>query len=148
MPRPRADLGARPDHAAIVAEAVHAAGRLDILVNNAGLIRRADALEFSEADWDVVMDVNLKAAFFLAQAFARQALAAERGGKVINVASMLSFQGGVRVASYTASKSGLAASPGCCERVGRARHQRQRNRPWILRHQEQRGAAQRPGAQP
>ncbi len=102
------DLGARPDHAAIVAEAVSAAGRLDILVNNAGLIRRADALEFSEADWDAVMDVNLKAAFFLAQAFARQALAAGRGGKVINVASMLSFQGGIRVASYTASKSGLA----------------------------------------
>jgi 2-deoxy-D-gluconate 3-dehydrogenase len=104
----RADLGARPDHAALVAEALRAAGRLDILVNNAGLIRRADALEFSEADWDAVMDVNLKAAFFLAQAFARQALAAGRGGKVINVASMLSFQGGIRVASYTASKSGLA----------------------------------------
>jgi 2-deoxy-D-gluconate 3-dehydrogenase len=104
----RADLGARPDHAALVAEAVGAAGRLDVLVNNAGLIRRADALEFSEADWDAVVDVNLKAAFFLAQAFARQALAAGHGGKVINVASMLSFQGGIRVASYTASKSGLA----------------------------------------
>ena len=83
-------------------------GRCDILVNNAGIIRRADALEFSEADWDAVMDVNLKAAFFLAQAAAKAMLADGRGGKIINIASMLSFQGGIRVASYTASKSGIA----------------------------------------
>ena len=104
----KADLGARPDHAAIVAEAGSKLGRCDILVNNAGIIRRADALEFSEEDWDAVMDVNIKAAFFLAQAAAKAMLADGRGGKIINIASMLSFQGGIRVASYTASKSGIA----------------------------------------
>jgi 2-deoxy-D-gluconate 3-dehydrogenase len=91
-----------------VVEAVRAAfGRIDILVNNAGAIRRADAADFSEADWDAVIDTNLKSAFFLCQAAGRHMLAQGRG-KIINIASMLSFQGGVRVASYTASKSGLA----------------------------------------
>jgi 2-deoxy-D-gluconate 3-dehydrogenase len=103
-----ADLGTKPDYTAIVAEVARTFGRCDILVNNAGLIRRADALEFSEADWDAVMDVNIKAAFFLAQAAARAMLADGKGGKIINIASMLSFQGGIRVASYTASKSGIA----------------------------------------
>lgn len=103
----RVDLGAKPDYAGIVREAATALGRLDILVNNAGIIRRADALDFSEADWDEVMQVNLKAAFFLSQAAARQMLA-QGGGKIINIASMLSFQGGIRIASYTASKSGIA----------------------------------------
>jgi 2-deoxy-D-gluconate 3-dehydrogenase len=84
------------------------AGPIDILVNNAGIIRRADSAEFTEADWDAVMDTNLKTAFFLSQAAARGWIAAGRGGKIIQVASMLSFQGGVRVPSYTASKSGLA----------------------------------------
>ncbi|POR50064.1 2-dehydro-3-deoxy-D-gluconate 5-dehydrogenase KduD [Bosea psychrotolerans] len=91
-----------------IAGAVAAAGPLDILVNNAGIIRRSDALEFSEADWDEVMNLNLKAAFFLSQAFAKAALAAGRGARIVNIASLLSFQGGIRVASYTASKSGLA----------------------------------------
>ena len=104
----RADLGAQPDYSAIVGEAVAQLGRADILVNNAGIIRRADALEFSEADWDAVLDVNLKACFFLSQAFARHALAGGHRAKIINIASMLSFQGGIRVASYTASKSGVA----------------------------------------
>jgi 2-deoxy-D-gluconate 3-dehydrogenase len=91
----------------LVADAVRQFGRIDILVNNAGLIRRNDALEFTEDDWDEVLDVNLKSVFFLSTAAARSML--ERGaGKIINIASMLSFQGGVRVASYTASKSGLA----------------------------------------
>ena len=84
------------------------AGPLDGLVNNAGIIRRADAIDFSEQDWDDVMDVNLKTLFFLAQAYARTLVAENRTGKVVNVASMLSFQGGIRVASYTTSKSGLA----------------------------------------
>jgi len=101
-----ADLGAAAPEQ-IVAAAAGALGNVDILVNNAGIIRRADAVEFSEADWDAVLDVNLKAAFFLAQAAGKRMLARGRG-KVINVASMLSFQGGVRVASYTASKSGMA----------------------------------------
>ncbi len=82
-------------------------GRLDILVNNAGLIRRADAVDFSEQDWDDVMNVNIKSAFFLCQAVGRHFIA-NGGGKIINIASMLSFQGGIRVPSYTASKSGIA----------------------------------------
>jgi 2-deoxy-D-gluconate 3-dehydrogenase len=82
-------------------------GRLDILVNNAGIIRRAPALEFSEADWDDVLAINLKAAFFLSQAAARL-MVPQGGGKIVNVASMLSFQGGVIVPSYTAAKSGIA----------------------------------------
>ena len=82
-------------------------GGLDILVNNAGIIRRADALEFSEEDWDAVIDTNLKSVFFLSQAAARHMLKQGRG-KIINIASMLSFQGGIRVPSYTASKSGVA----------------------------------------
>jgi 2-deoxy-D-gluconate 3-dehydrogenase len=82
-------------------EAIH------ILVNNAGIIRRNDAIDFSEKDWDDVIDLNLKTVFFLSQAVARQFLKQGTGGKIINIASMLSFQGGVRVPSYTASKSGV-----------------------------------------
>lgn len=103
----RADLGSLEPVARIVAEATDG-GRADILVNNAGIIRRADAIDFTEADWDAVMDVNLKSAFFLTQAFARGWIADGQGGKVINIASLLSFQGGIRIPSYTASKSGLA----------------------------------------
>ncbi len=103
----RADLGSTADIPRIVAGALAAFGRIDILVNNAGIIRRADALEFTERDWDDVMDVNLKTAFFLAQAVAKQFVAQGGGGKIVNVASMLSFQGGIRVPSYTASKSGV-----------------------------------------
>jgi len=91
----------------VVEQVVVGLGGLDILVNNAGTIRRAPVLEFSEKDWDDVMQVNLKAAFLLSQAAAR--LMVKRGkGKIINIASMLSFQGGIRVASYTAAKSGMA----------------------------------------
>ena len=93
--------------ASVVEAVVRRLDTVDILVNNAGTIRRNDALEFTEQDWDTVVDVNLKAAFFLSQAVARYWVAQARGGKIINIASMLSFQGGVRVASYTASKSGL-----------------------------------------
>jgi 2-deoxy-D-gluconate 3-dehydrogenase len=81
---------------------------VDILVNNAGIIRRNDSVDFTEADWDDVIDVNLKAVFFLCQAFARAALAREGGGRIVNIASLLSFQGGIRVPSYTASKHGVA----------------------------------------
>ena len=80
----------------------------DILVNNAGVIRRAEAVEFPEEDWDAVMDVNLKAAFFTAQAFAREVFARGGTGRIVNVASLLSFQGGIRVPSYAASKHGIA----------------------------------------
>jgi 2-deoxy-D-gluconate 3-dehydrogenase len=102
-----ADLSGIKDIPAIVRKAVAAFGRIDILVNNAGIIRRADALEFTERDWDDVIDTNLKSVFFLAQAVARQYVAQGSGGKIVNVASLLSFQGGIRVPSYTASKSGV-----------------------------------------
>ena len=82
-------------------------GRLDILVNNAGIIRRADAVDFTEADWDAVIDTNLKSVFFLAQAAGRHMIG-QGAGRIINIASMLSFQGGIRVPSYTAAKSGVA----------------------------------------
>jgi 2-deoxy-D-gluconate 3-dehydrogenase len=81
---------------------------IDILVNNAGIIRRADAVDFTEDDWDAVIDVNLKALFFTTQAFAKALLTKGRRGKVVNIASLLSLQGGIRVASYTASKHGVA----------------------------------------
>jgi 2-deoxy-D-gluconate 3-dehydrogenase len=103
-----ADLGSIEPIERIVAQAVERFGGVDILVNNAGVIRRNDALDFTEADWDAVMDVNLKTTFFLSQAVGRRMVDQGRGGKIINIASMLSFQGGIRVASYTASKSGLA----------------------------------------
>ena len=107
-----ADLATLEPIGRIVEEAEAAAkvdgSRLDILVNNAGIIRRADAIDFTEADWDEVMDVNLKSTFFLTQGVARRMLADGKGGKVINIASLLSFQGGIRIPSYTASKSGLA----------------------------------------
>lgn len=90
------------------AETLGTLGPLDILVNNAGVIRRADSVDFTEADWDAVLDVNLKATFFLAQAFARAAFARSAGGAIVNIASLLSFQGGIRVPSYTASKHGVA----------------------------------------
>lgn len=82
-------------------------GRIDILVNNAGTIRRTPAVDFSEDDWDDVLQINLKAAFFLSQAVAR-VMMSQGSGKIINIASMLSFQGGITVPSYTAAKSGLA----------------------------------------
>jgi 2-deoxy-D-gluconate 3-dehydrogenase len=91
----------------LVAEAKAWGERVDILVNNAGIIRREDAIKFSEKDWDDVVNLNLKTVFFFSQAVARQFMAQGSGGKIVNVASMLSFQGGVRVPSYTASKSGV-----------------------------------------
>ncbi|GBG55325.1 2-deoxy-D-gluconate 3-dehydrogenase [Sporomusaceae bacterium FL31] len=91
----------------IIEKVVQEFGGFDILVNNAGIIRRADALEFSEQDWDEVMNINIKTVFFFSQASAKQFVKQGRGGKIINIASMLSFQGGIRVPSYTASKSGV-----------------------------------------
>lgn len=103
----RADLSTTADHGRIVEETVAWGGGVDILVNNAGVIRRRDAIDFTEDDWDVVIDTNLKSAFFLSQAAARRMIP-NGGGKIVNIASLLSFQGGIRIASYTASKSGLA----------------------------------------
>lgn len=103
----QADLSQQDALTSIVTQSVSAFGQIDILVNNAGTIRRQDALDFSEKDWDDVMNLNLKSVFFLSQAVARQFQAQGNGGKIINIVSMLSFQGGIRVPSYTASKSGV-----------------------------------------
>jgi 2-dehydro-3-deoxy-D-gluconate 5-dehydrogenase len=91
----------------IVEKAVNTFGGVDILVNNSGIIRRNDAIDFTEKDWDDVMNVNLKSAFFLSQKVAKQFISQGRGGKIVNVASLLSYQGGIRVPSYTSSKSGM-----------------------------------------
>ncbi len=103
----KADLSSLAPVQNLVDQTVSELGALDILVNNAGTIRRADAVDFTEDDWDAVMDVNLKTAFFLCQSAGRHMIAKGRG-KIINIASMLSFQGGIRVPSYTASKHGIA----------------------------------------
>jgi len=103
----RADLSSLAPIESILSRTVDTFGKVDILVNNAGIIRRADAIDFGEKDWDDVMNVNIKSLFFLSQAAARQFLKQGTRGKIINVASMLSFQGGIRVPSYTASKSGV-----------------------------------------
>ena len=103
-----ADVGTPAAAAQIVAAAYAAFGRADILVNNAGIIRRAGVLEFSAQDWDDVLNVNLHGAFRLSQRFAAELVSRKQPGKIINIASMLSFQGGLRVVSYTAAKSALA----------------------------------------
>lgn len=103
-----ADLSKKHSDAAVINQAEAALGPVDILVNNAGIIRREEALDFSEEDWDDVLSTNLKVPFFLAQAAAKSMTEGGRGGKIINIASLLSIQGGIRVASYTASKSGIA----------------------------------------
>lgn len=95
------------DLVALVEEAVKAFGHVDILVNNAGIIKRQDALEFSEQNWDDVMNINSRTVFFLSQACANQYVKQQTGGKIISVASMLAYQGGIRVPSYTASKSAV-----------------------------------------
>jgi 2-dehydro-3-deoxy-D-gluconate 5-dehydrogenase len=102
-----ADLMSLKPVQSLIDTAVDKFGKLDILVNNAGIIRRTDAIDFSEKDWDDVININLKTVFFLSQAAARQFIKQGTGGKIINIASMLSFQGGIRVPSYTASKSGV-----------------------------------------
>jgi len=103
----KADLKKMSEIKRVIKEAVKNLGHIDILVNNSGIIRRAPAEEFTEKDWDDVMDVNAKSIFFLSQAAARHMI--KRGkGKIINIASLLSFQGGILVASYAASKGAVA----------------------------------------
>ena len=103
----RADLLHISSIGDIIDQTLEIFGRIDILVNNAGMIRRSPSVDFTEKDWDDVMNVNLKSLFFLSQAVARQFISQGQGGKVVNIASMLSFQGGILVPSYTASKSGV-----------------------------------------
>lgn len=102
-----ADLSSTEPLARVVSETVEGLGGIDILVNNAGIIRRNDLADFTEEDWDAVVDTNLKSLFFLSQAAARHMIAQGRG-KIVNIASLLSFQGGIRVPSYAAAKSGVA----------------------------------------
>ncbi|MDR0555332.1 MAG: 2-dehydro-3-deoxy-D-gluconate 5-dehydrogenase KduD [Treponema sp.] len=101
------DLISQEPVARIMEGALKMSGRVDILVNNAGIIRRNDSVDFTEADWDDVVNLNLKTLFFLSQAAARRFIKQGSGGKIINIASLLSFQGGIRVPSYTAAKGGV-----------------------------------------
>jgi len=103
----QADLSKTAAVPIIIDSTLKSLGRIDILVNNAGIIRRADLVDFTEKDWDDVMNINLRTVFFLSQATARVMIRQGQGGRIINTASMLSFQGGIRVPSYTASKSGI-----------------------------------------
>jgi 2-deoxy-D-gluconate 3-dehydrogenase len=102
-----ADLSSAAPVQSVIEQCLRQLGGLHVLVNNAGIIRRANALDFTEADWDAVIDTNLKSLFFLSQAAARHMIA-QAHGKIIHIASLLSFQGGIRVPSYTAAKSGVA----------------------------------------
>jgi 2-deoxy-D-gluconate 3-dehydrogenase len=102
-----ADLSSTEAVQNVIDSSLQAYGRVDILVNNAGVIKRCDATEVTEEDWDAVINVNEKIVFFLSQAFAKQMIKQGEGGKIINVASMLSYQGGIRVPAYTASKSAI-----------------------------------------
>jgi 2-deoxy-D-gluconate 3-dehydrogenase len=102
------DLAGEPDFENVVERAASAFGSIDILINNAGIIRRSDFLRSSDADWDAVMAVNLRSSFGLSRAVANHMVAAGRPGRIINIASLLSFQGGIRVAAYTASKHAIA----------------------------------------
>ncbi len=100
-----ADLGTTEHIPHIISEAKNKFGKIDILVNNAGIIIREDAINVTEADWDKVIDINEKVVFFLAQAAAKEFMAQGSGGKIVNICSMLSYQGGIRVPAYTSSKS-------------------------------------------
>lgn len=102
-----ADLGSLDPVDRIVEETQKALGGVDILVNNAGIIKRNDSIDFTVEEWDSVMNINLRTPFFLSQRAARAMIEAGKGGKIINIASMLSYQGGIRVPSYTSSKSGI-----------------------------------------
>lgn len=101
------DLRSQDHLDSIIEKTMEKFGSVDILVNNSGIIRRTDAIEFNEEDWDDVMNVNLKSAFFLSQKVAKQFIKQGDGGKIINIASLLSYQGGIRVPSYTSSKAGI-----------------------------------------
>ena len=103
----RADLSKKESVDEIVSATVQKLGGIDILFNNAGIIRRAPITEFTEKDWDDVMNINIRTLFFLSQAVGKQMIQQGRGGKIVNTASMLSFQGGIFVPSYTASKSAV-----------------------------------------
>jgi 2-deoxy-D-gluconate 3-dehydrogenase len=102
------DLSNPETPAQLVSQTLDRFGRFDILVNNAGTIRRAPAVDYSEDDWAVVIEVNLSSVFRLSQLAGRHMIETGRGGKIVNIASLLSFQGGITVPAYAASKGGVA----------------------------------------
>lgn len=102
------DLSQKTTPQKIVGETLNRFGRIDILVNNAGTIRRSPAVDYSEEDWATVIEVNLSSVFRLSQLAGRSMIESERGGKIVNIASLLSFQGGITVPAYAASKGGVA----------------------------------------
>jgi 2-dehydro-3-deoxy-D-gluconate 5-dehydrogenase len=102
------DLSLRETPRKLVAQTLERFGRLDILINNAGMIRRSPAVEYSEDDWTTVLEVNLSSVFRLSQLAGRHMIESQRGGKIVNIASLLSFQGGITVPAYAASKGGVA----------------------------------------
>jgi 2-deoxy-D-gluconate 3-dehydrogenase len=103
----KADLLSIKPIQGIIDQTLETFGSVDILVNNAGIILREDSVNYTEEDWDTVMNTNIKSVFFFCQAAGKQFIKQGTGGKIINIASMLSFQGGIRVPAYTASKSGV-----------------------------------------
>ena len=142
-----ADLASIEPVERILDEAVRWAGGADILVNNAGIIRRADPLEFSEKDWDDVINVDLKSVFFLAQAFARRAVARGGGAKIINVASILAQVGDIRAVLYGLEARRRGPDQAARQRMGGQGHQRERDRAGLCAHRRDAGVAGRPGAQ-
>ena len=149
-----ADLGTgtQKESAAVIAQILAKAGKIDALINNAGIIRRAPAKDFSEADWNAVIATNLNSPFFLMQAVGkwwietgRAKASADARLKLVNIASLLSFQGGITVPAYAASKHGIAGVTKALSNEGA--HQRQRHRARLHRHGEHEGVARRPSAQ-
>lgn len=104
----KGDLSNRNVSRTLIQNVIRETGHLDILINNAGTIRRAPAVEYSEEDWDAVIEINLSSVFRLAQAAGKHMIEQGRGGKIVNIASLLSFQGGITVPAYAASKGGVA----------------------------------------
>ena len=130
-------ISAKPETAKtlIVAQTLDRFGRIDILINNAGTIRRAPAVDYSDDDWATVIEVNLSSVFRLSKLAGKQMIENGRGGKIVNIASLLSFQGGITVPAYAASKGGVAQlNKGARKRVGQTRNQRQRHRAGLHAH--------------
>ena len=139
------DLSTDVDFEAVVAEATGKSEKIDILVNNAGTIHRADFLDVAKAEWDRVMNINLRSVFFLTQAVARQMIKSRIAGRIINIASLLSFQGGIRIAAYTASKHGVAGLTRLlANELAAARHHRQCDRSWLYGDRQHGSTSRRP----